>query len=449
MARIGVVGGGLSGITHALANAGEDVTLFEYSKQLGGLLIPWYENGLYLDKGCHVFDRTDQAEINLYDDVLGKDYLDLDMTYASVTEEGVREGMAMPSFQGRKDLDYLTCDFLRSREELSKQKALETVHDWLIQRYGQKLCALLAPMVKKFSRKPPSEMDVSSVKSLCDFERIELDGAEITKYLKRINEQLDAALALPSTSSPYHFYPNSDNGYRGRNIYPAKKGLQGFVEKLDAYLKEKKVKVLYDQKLTGLKVQNDGTIVLIDESSSEVHLDRLIWCAPESHLQNLLLKTNDLQNWAIPTPLICYFFIIPYREEEQNPLTFYHDYRSESKIYRAATQGIYGKQVNRNGETYVCAEVPVSDSASAIWGNPEKYTDDIWMEMLEVGVVSGKFNSVLVKKASQSIKIFRTGYSQKLAEFKSRVSSISGRIELPKTDWDSHRGIMESAKYER
>jgi uncharacterized protein with NAD-binding domain and iron-sulfur cluster len=57
--RVGVVGGGLAGLTAALrcADAGCAVTLFEARSRLGGLTHSFQRDGLWIDNGQHVFLR--------------------------------------------------------------------------------------------------------------------------------------------------------------------------------------------------------------------------------------------------------------------------------------------------------------------------------------------------------------------------------------------------------
>src|ERR1700746_2881615 len=55
--RVAVIGGGLAGITAALAlaEAGEDVTLLEAKPRLGGATMSFDRDGLVVDTGQHVF----------------------------------------------------------------------------------------------------------------------------------------------------------------------------------------------------------------------------------------------------------------------------------------------------------------------------------------------------------------------------------------------------------
>ncbi len=67
--RVAVVGGGLAGISAALAcaDAGAQVTLFEKRARLGGLTWSFSHDGLVMDNGQHVFLRCCTAYLDFLD----------------------------------------------------------------------------------------------------------------------------------------------------------------------------------------------------------------------------------------------------------------------------------------------------------------------------------------------------------------------------------------------
>src|ERR1700679_3692314 len=67
--RAGVIGGGLAGITAAiaLAQAGHEVTLLEAKPRLGGATMSFARDGLVIDNGQHVFLRCCTAYRGLLD----------------------------------------------------------------------------------------------------------------------------------------------------------------------------------------------------------------------------------------------------------------------------------------------------------------------------------------------------------------------------------------------
>ncbi len=85
--RVGVVGGGLAGITAALrcADAGKDVVLFEARSALGGLTTSFRRGPLVVDNGQHVFLRCCTAyralldRLGVADQVTLQDRLDIEV----------------------------------------------------------------------------------------------------------------------------------------------------------------------------------------------------------------------------------------------------------------------------------------------------------------------------------------------------------------------------------
>jgi len=79
MSRVGVVGGGLAGITTALAlaDAGREVHLLEARPKLGGLTHSFERDGRWIDNGQHVFLRCCTAYLGLLDRLGVRDHVHL------------------------------------------------------------------------------------------------------------------------------------------------------------------------------------------------------------------------------------------------------------------------------------------------------------------------------------------------------------------------------------
>ena len=96
--RVAVVGGGLAGISAALAcaDAGAQVTLFEKRSRLGGLTWSFSHDGLTMDNGQHVFLRCCTA------------YLDFLDRIGSTGDVALQERLDVNVFRPRVDSNDLT-----------------------------------------------------------------------------------------------------------------------------------------------------------------------------------------------------------------------------------------------------------------------------------------------------------------------------------------------------
>lgn len=71
MARFGIVGGGMLGMTLAwrFAQSGHDVVIFESAERCGGLAAPWRLGEITWDRHYHVILNSDQALLSLLDEI--------------------------------------------------------------------------------------------------------------------------------------------------------------------------------------------------------------------------------------------------------------------------------------------------------------------------------------------------------------------------------------------
>ncbi|RZT16883.1 squalene-associated FAD-dependent desaturase [Kribbella sp. VKM Ac-2569] len=103
--RVGVVGGGLAGITAALRSADEGfaVTLFEARPRLGGLTHSFRRDGLWIDNGQHVFLRCCTAyqsfleRLGVADQVTVQDRLDVPVRSELDRRDGRLRRTALPA----------------------------------------------------------------------------------------------------------------------------------------------------------------------------------------------------------------------------------------------------------------------------------------------------------------------------------------------------------------
>ncbi|WP_410790039.1 hydroxysqualene dehydroxylase HpnE [Kribbella sp. C-35] len=103
--RVGVVGGGLAGLSAALrcADEGFEVTLFEARPRLGGLTHSFQRDGLWIDNGQHVFLRCCTAyqgfleRLGVADQVTVQDRLDVPVRSELDRRDGRLRRTALPA----------------------------------------------------------------------------------------------------------------------------------------------------------------------------------------------------------------------------------------------------------------------------------------------------------------------------------------------------------------
>jgi hydroxysqualene dehydroxylase len=155
--QVAVVGGGLAGISAALAcaDAGATVTLFEKRKHLGGLTWSFSHDGLSMDNGQHVFLRCCTAYLDFLGrigsagDVELQDRLDVTVIRPGVARASLRrDRVRAPLHLARSLLGYSVIPFSARARFASAALALsrldlddpaldeETFEAWLV-RHGQ------------------------------------------------------------------------------------------------------------------------------------------------------------------------------------------------------------------------------------------------------------------------------------------------------------------------
>ena len=76
-------------------------------------------------------------------------------------------------------------------------------------------------------------------------------------------------------------------------------------------------------------------------------------------------------------------------------MTYVHDFSSETLAFRHSTPGKYGKQITKDGYTYVCLEVPCNQT-DKFWNDPLSFSDQLWSEAIDAGIVlpDSKYHAV-------------------------------------------------------
>jgi len=152
--KVAIVGGGISGMTAAyeLSKAGNQVTLLEASRQLGGLATGFRKKGWKwsLESYYHHWFQTDQDMLNLIEELGLKDQVRFFKPKTVVYHEGKFDPLDSPIsallFPGFNLWDKARFGFVTLYlRYLSRWQSFEkyTAYDWLRKYYGRKLFELM------------------------------------------------------------------------------------------------------------------------------------------------------------------------------------------------------------------------------------------------------------------------------------------------------------------
>ena len=425
MKRWAVIGGGFRGIigAHFLAKAGCAVTLVERAPYLGGVMYSDEWNGFYLDKGCHLFDNENDEITDIMHEIMDGDVIRIQVKYASVTEGTKSNGIAVPDY---KVLDRATqAQILFEVVEAATASSIEgfTLADLLRHRYGHTLAERLSSAARKMFHIDPSELDPVAFSSTA-FRRVRIVPDKLSLLLKE-SPALDERIAASSQDEPLKFYRHQATRYPHRNFYPHGKGMRSFCEKALSHLQPLGVNVVFGETVEGISNHEAGQKLVLSNGQI-LEADRVLWAMDAGVLAQIVFDRNPLQDLVHGVPMVVYYFKCP--EEQVGDYTYIHDFSEDTLIFRASTPGVYGQQVDADGMTYVCFEVPTK-MGSPEWNDPDAYLNAVWQEALSLDIVRGeqpKEHKVL--RAPVSYRVAKKGFAVARDELMARLQDFSERI---------------------
>jgi len=425
MARVAVVGGGIRGIGAAyfLRRDGHEVTVIEAAPFLGGILRGTAWNGFHLDKGCHLFSNRDLSLTEAILEIMDNQVLPVDFRYASVTAGHLTEGFAIPdlSVLGPKVCSQILFEMVTGACEAHDPP--KTLHDGLVQRFGQTAARHLeGPAVKALACRP-QEADISTLRT-ANFGRIKLLPEAPSALLKQV-PAFDERLACTSQEDPFRFVKEARPDMASRHYYPAHKGTTGFCEAAERYLAAARVALRLGVRIQSMSTDGGGVACRFSDGS-EAHFDRLVWTVEPGLLAKVLLGTDPLEPYLHKVPLILYYFAVP--EAKLGPYTYLHDYTPEHLVFRMSTPGRYGRQVKADGTTFMCCEVTTALDAP-IWSDPEGHAEKVWREVVARGAAAECTPSDLhILKTPVSFPVGKPGHAAEAQALKDRLSGFGAQI---------------------
>lgn len=441
MERIQVIGGGFRGMVQAYVarQCGYQVTLMESGIRLGGVLNCVHWNGFELDFGCHLFDNVDDQATSLMFAMAGGEqaFHPVNVRYASKAKSAPVEGVAIPSFQGlakdeqaRMLLDLVTAQANTAPEGASLEAVLRA-------RFGSEIASVVIPMAAKMFAAPPSVIAASAL-DMGLFRRVRFLDDNVARVLKVI-PALDDRLAVSSSAAPMEFHPDvRERSFR--NFYPAKGGMGGFTTAATRELERIGVDIRLGAQIERLEPSGDGRGYVTHLVDGELcSADRVIsTLAPDAN-ERLFLNRQVLSEltWSVPMALV-YFAT---NTAALTGLHYLHNFDERDLTFRASAPGLYGNQINANGMTYLCTELPTSREGKA-WTETEAAVPLIWQELKAAGLVhsNAHYEDVHILRVPKSYSVGRVGHEGELEIVEAELSE-----RYPAVQFSSDMAFAKSA----
>lgn len=415
-----------------LGRRGLKTTLVERHHALGGVMCsePWGD--LYIDKGCHLLDMGHTGSAELYTDILGQAMHPVERSYASWLGNARSDDMAVPDFSaGPPDLLASALDDIRTH--VSAAPSLDTTDmngatltQAFAARFGRQVGNIMAQCAKKMTAIEPDELDATALATLPLLARCRLGSDDDMMRLKRSDSALDARLAV---SSAYLTRVATDGAaaLAVRNRYPSQRGMRGLCDAALRWLAEEcGVDVLTRTVVEDLRVHDDGIEATLSGSRT-INARHLYWAQAGARFLTAVGDEDPARGTSRPVSMALYAFKV--KPSDVLDITYIHDFRPETVAFRHSSAGIYGRQYDADGLTYVCVEVPCTREQPA-WTDPEPMSHVLWSEAQAVGLIkrNARFEDFQVERAPVTIVLPAVGSGPSLSQRDEALAHYENRV---------------------
>ncbi|MEX0955333.1 MAG: NAD(P)-binding protein [Rhizobiaceae bacterium] len=436
-----VCGGGMRGIAAAalLRNSGHSVVLIERQPELGGLLCSPEWGGLYVDKGCHLLDFAHSRSGKLYEAILGTDMHPIHRTYASINSGFRSNDIALPDMSHfAEDLRRRAIDELKravADDAVAGSKASLT--DFFLRHFGSTAGSYAAASARKMTGIEPDLLDHDAFGSLPLLQRIRY-GPDIEMLELKKDSRIDERAAAASVAPPRQ----NDAGFPHRNQYPSKMGMRGFCIAARQYLESIGVELRLGASIAGINRKANRVTIDLDDGSA-VQTERVYWSGPAASYFATVGEQDPATSQGIPASLLIYAFRVP--PAAVTDITYIHDYRPETNVFRFSTAGLYGRQTGADGLTYILAEVPTNRSLPH-WKNPMAIVGQVWAEAVGAGLVDGDdtYRDVRVEALPAAFVLPKLGGAELRARRAELLSELGPEIVFPREGTFGKASIVDA-----
>jgi protoporphyrinogen oxidase len=389
MKKILIVGSGFNGFCNAyqlIKKNKYEVTIIDNSPFFGGIMYSRKIYDFYVDNGVHVFDGIPRDLSKIVKKIIKNKVDDVDFISQSAFNQKVTKGFSLPDLSSISALDKkkIKKELLLLEKKYSKKKnqlKFKNLYDFFSKRFGSNASRIFSLIFKKIYNIDPKKIEPQAI-SQTSMARLKfLNDTEMLK-LKKF-KFLDTVLAarrkkLGKIDDLESIYPNEGMGMRG------------WCESAKKFLERKKVKIHLNQKIN--KVTQLKNKILIKTNEFEKEFDKILWCNDNLGAISNLVNKKIKKNFQHPISVI--FYVLVTKRKNIKNFTYLQNFDLNSLSYRIAAGGVYGNQLDSEGNTFITVECPTKIN-SKIWKKPDQSVKKIWKECKKLKLIKDK--SILKK----------------------------------------------------
>lgn len=374
-----IAGTGFRGFCDAVQlakNPDYQITMLDPAPFFGGIAYSREVQGFYVDKGVHMFDSIPKELGTIVDEIMNHDTQTIEFVSASHFNGHVTEGFSLPDLSS---LEERTKEQIRNEllsiSASTKAGSPKNLQELFLKRFGPTAGNIYCDIFKRVYSIGADKIDPSGLAHTSLHRLKFLDDPEMLALKE--DSHLDGILAARRRSF------NLDDGLI--SLYPTSgAAMQGWCIKAQKWLEDKGIDIKLGHKISGIQQDQQGVVVKTNQGTFSA--DKLLWSN-----DNLTALCHTLQldveetKFHHGTPMVFITFIL--KADKIKDFTYIQNFDLKALTYRTAAAGLYSKQVNAQGLSFVTSECPV-DIDSYYWNNPEELVKKAWQEIKVLGVVS-------------------------------------------------------------
>lgn len=327
----------------------------------------------------------------------------------------------------------ITKELIELASKADLQEDSKDLYELFCNRYGETAGEILSQLFERIYFIHPQELEPFTISHSSMGRLKHLDDNEM--LVLKAHPYLDTVLAARRRN--YNFDDDTVS------LYPkTDRGMRGFCEKADTWLRQKGVNIKLNTQITEIKKFCDEYQVVTD--SEVLCFDQIIWANDNIEVFSKLIDFDaNPQGGSHHASMFLLTLFTDYKHIKD--FTYLQNFTLDERIYRVASAGRYSHQV-RDGISFITCECPVNVT-SKLWNSNETFIENAWNECKKYGVVDqdSKLLHHDLLRVPKTNKLFKTGTKKIFNKLKEHVDEHLPGIYLDDIETFNRRQIYLSS----